>query len=265
MQKVFAPSRVALITGGASGIGKAVALKCAKHLMKVCLADVDAVELKNVHEELQGAGAVAVISMVCDVTKLCDYEALSKRVYGEFGEVAFLFLNAGIAAGSSAYSTPIEEWKLCLEVNVWGVINGLHVFTPKMIKQKTVSKIVATSSLSGLINSAPATGVPYVVSKHSVTLIMESLQHELRKSEATRHVSSHLLLPGIIRTGITENSRRSVRSYGVTESQTIGLTDEQLQRMDSKDLAKYKKVNVTKSNTQRGSMPISLRIMPSSS
>jgi short-subunit dehydrogenase len=110
-----------------------------------------------------------------------------------------------------------------------------------MIKQKTVSKIVATSSLSGLINSAPATGVPYVVSKHSVTLIMESLQHELRKSEATRHVSSHLLLPGIIRTGITENSRRSVRSHGVTESQTIGLTDEQLQRMDSKDLAKYEK------------------------
>ena len=238
---VFVPDRVAVITGAASGIGLAVALKCAsEHRMRVVLADVDAAALASAHGELEAVGAGAVLSLVCDVTKESDYEELAERVYGDFGEVAFLFLNAGLTAGFSAFSTPLEQWKLCLDVNVWGVINGLHVFTPRMIAQTSPSKIAATSSLSGLMNSSPDTGVPYVVAKHSVTLIMESLEHELR-SDMRRHVSAHLLLPGILRTRITENSMRSARvvSMDDDEPRAVGKTDEELSQMTGEERAQY--------------------------
>ena len=248
MDEVCTPGRVAVITGGASGIGLAVALKCASdHQMRVVLADVDESALASAHTEVEAAGAAAVMSVVCDVTKVQDYEALADGVFGEFGDVAFLFLNAGLTAGFSAYSTPLEQWKLCLDVNVWGVINGLHVFTPRMIAQGAgrPSKIVATSSLSGLMNSAPDTGVPYVVAKHSCTLIMESLQHELRRSEAKRHVSAHLLHPGIVRTNITENSMAAARNVADVAPRAIGQTDEQLRGMTDEESALYKEATLS--------------------
>merc|ERR550514_1153733 len=179
-------------------------------------------------------GASDVMAVRCDVTKVEDYEALAGKVYGEFGEVAYLHLNAGMGSGFSSFKTPLAEWKLCLDINLYGVINGLHVFAPRMIAQTAPSKILATSSLSGIMNSAPETGIPYVVGKHGVTLTMEYFQHELRQDPAAQHVRAHLLHPGAIRTNFGKNSAALIAGLELdneTKSQPVGgLTMSEEQR-----------------------------------
>merc|ERR1719159_1382550 len=117
-----------------------------------------------------------------------------------------------MGSGWSSFKSSIPEWKLCLDINLYGVINGLHVFTPRMIAaaKKAPAKIVATSSLSGIMNSAPESGVPYVVAKHGVTLTMEYLTHELRQNPEAQHLKVHLLHPGAIRTNFGKNSAQLI-------------------------------------------------------
>eukprot|EP00747_Dinoflagellata_sp_TGD_P172138 gnl/TRDRNA2_/TRDRNA2_207897_c0_seq1.p1 gnl/TRDRNA2_/TRDRNA2_207897_c0~~gnl/TRDRNA2_/TRDRNA2_207897_c0_seq1.p1 ORF type:complete len:330 (+),score=67.22 gnl/TRDRNA2_/TRDRNA2_207897_c0_seq1:100-1089(+) len=225
LTKSMCAGRVAVITGGGSGIGAAAAHKCGLELgMKVVLADIDTEGMAEVEAQLRRAG-VTVTSIRTDVGSLKSVEALRDAVYNtpEFGECGFLFNNAGLAVGRSSYLSAMAEWKLCLDVNLWGVIHGLHAFVPKMLEQTNGGRVVSTSSLAGLMNSSPETGVPYVVAKHSVTLIMEALQHELRSHKGEQQVVAHLLHPGVVRTNIESNSKKSMVREGVERGSDSGL------------------------------------------
>ena len=183
------------------------------------LADIDAQGMATVEVQLRALGAT-VMSVITDVGSLESVEALRDAVYDndEFGECAFLFNNAGLAVGRSSYLSTMAEWKLSMDVNVWGVIHGLHAFVPSMLEQVAGGRVVSTSSLAGLMNSSPETGVPYVVAKHGVTLMMEALQHELRSQvaeSAEQEVVAHLLHPGIVRTNIGSNSAAAAEREGV--------------------------------------------------
>jgi NAD(P)-dependent dehydrogenase (short-subunit alcohol dehydrogenase family) len=160
--------RVAVITGAANGIGRAIAFRCANEGMRVVLAGINESTLRKVEEELVSLGAVA-ISVQTDVSQRDDIEALAQRTIDEFGAVHLLVHNAGVAAGSSPWRSTWHDWEWVLNVNLWGVIHGVKVFTPIMLKQSAESYIVNNSSIAGVVTCYPL--APYMVSKHAVVAL----------------------------------------------------------------------------------------------
>jgi len=144
----LAPGRVAVVTGGAGGIGLAAARRFAGFGMKVCLADANEDALAGARAEIEGLarnGATDVLAVGLDVGDATAVEALRSQVYARFGEVAVLMNNAAVGRGGGAWDHP-DRWRRLLDVNLWGVINGLQAFTPPMIDQKTPCAIVNTGS-----------------------------------------------------------------------------------------------------------------------
>jgi len=160
----IAPGNVAVITGGASGIGLAVAEAMIAEGMKVLLADIDAPKLRDVEARLSESGAT-VATMVCNTTVESEVNALVEYALEQFGAVHVMFNNAGIAGVGDAWSDPIELWSRVLGVNVLGVVHGIRAALPIM-QQQGVGHIVSTASHAGL-NGAPGLA-PYVASKHAV-------------------------------------------------------------------------------------------------
>mmetsp|Transcript_17838 Transcript_17838/g.33786 ORF Transcript_17838/g.33786 Transcript_17838/m.33786 type:complete len:329 (-) Transcript_17838:266-1252(-) len=231
--------RVAVITGGASGIGFGVAKKCAQLGMKICIADVNDKMLSKATNALLSLGAQHVMAYRCDVSKLLSVWDFKDKVYAEYGEVAFLFNNAGLSAGWSSYGSTKSEWDLALGVNLNGVINGISAFVPSMIAQNTPCCVINTSSVAGLVgaNSFPFTGAPYVVAKTAVTALTECLGVELR--ERKTKVTAHVLMPGMVKTGIMKNSEETTKKLGNSKT---SLTE-----YDLKNMASYKEDFETKS------------------
>lgn len=194
--------KVAVVTGAASGIGRALAERCAQEGMKVVLADISADNLARVETELKAAGAT-VLSVPTDVTKGEDIETLAQKTLDAFGAVHLLFNNAGVNAGTSIWESTVSDWAWVLGVNLWGVIHGVRIFVPIMLEQDTECHLVNTASISGLI-SGPALGV-YKASKHAVVSLTETLFHELRLIGAKVKVS--VLCPGSVDTNIMNAER----------------------------------------------------------
>jgi NAD(P)-dependent dehydrogenase (short-subunit alcohol dehydrogenase family) len=195
--------KVAVITGAASGIGRALAEHCVRVGMKVVLADVEAETLAKAEADLQAAGA-AVLAVRTDVSRAGDVEALARRTLEVFGAVHLLCNNAGVAKIGPLWEATLADWERVLGVNLWGVIHGVRVFVPLMLAQDTDCHIVNTASLSGLI-SMRGLGV-YNVTKHGVVTLSETLQRELVECGARIKVS--VLCPGIVNTRIVESSAR---------------------------------------------------------
>ncbi len=191
-----APGRVAVITGGASGIGFAAAKRFIEIGMKVCIADLDADAVAHAQQQL-GANAIGVQTNVADLAQL---ERLRDRVIAEFGEVAVLMNNAGTGGGGGPWSG-YDGWQRVLGVNLWGVVHGVQTFTQLMIDQGTPCAIVNTGSKQGITN--PPGDTAYNVSKAGVKTLTEALAHQLRSTENCR-VSAHLLVPGFTYTGLTK-------------------------------------------------------------
>lgn len=186
--------RVAVITGGASGIGYAVAKRLLADGMKVVLADRDEATLEGV---VSGLGENC-FGHVTDVSKLASVEQLRDLVMDRYGEVAFLMNNAGTGGGGGAFAN-YGGWQTVLGVNLWGVIHGLQTFTQPMIDQGTPCAIVNTGSKQGITN--PPGDAAYNVSKAGVRSVTESLAHELRNIDGC-NVTAHLLVPGFTYTGM---------------------------------------------------------------
>jgi NAD(P)-dependent dehydrogenase (short-subunit alcohol dehydrogenase family) len=197
----LAPGRVAVITGAAGGIGLAAARKFVGLGMKVCLVDANVEALKAAAASV---GALAedheqVRAYPVDVSNLGEVQGLKDAVYGAFGEVAVLMNNAAIGRGGGVFGDP-QRWRRLIDVNLWGVINGVQSFGPEMIKQGTSCAIVNTGSKQGI--TTPPGDTAYNVSKAGVKLVTEALAHELRNTPDCK-VTAHLLIPGYTFTGIT--------------------------------------------------------------
>ena len=204
---VLAPNRVAVITGGASGIGLATATRLAERGLHVCIADHDEDALATAADVLDaaarrglGKGSTTTLAVPTDVSRLESVEALRDIVLERFGEVAFLMNNAGVGGGGGSWQG-YEGWQKVLGVNLWGVIHGLQVFTQGMIDQGTPCMIVNTGSKQGITN--PPGDAAYNVSKAGVKSLTESLAHELRNVEGCQ-ISAHLLVPGFTYTGMIQ-------------------------------------------------------------
>ena len=195
----LAPGRVAVITGAASGIGLAAARRFASLGMKVGMADANAEALQAAAASVAAQSPDDVRAFTLDVSDLAEVQAFRRACYDAFGEVAVLMNNAGIGGGGGVFGDP-ERWRRLIDVNLWGVINGVQSFGPEMIKQGTLCAIVNTGSKQGI--TTPPGDTAYNVSKAGVKVVTEALAHELRNTPDCR-VSAHLLIPGFTFTGIT--------------------------------------------------------------
>ncbi len=217
--------RVAVITGAASGIGLAAAKRFAAMGMKLCLADLNSDALTAATASISGSGA-EIITVPSDVSRLEDVQRLKESVYRDFGEVALLMNNAGTAPGGGAWSG-YEGWRRVLDVNLWGVINGVQTFTPAMIDQGTPCAIVNTGSKQGI--TCPPGDTAYNVSKAGVKVLTEALAHELRNVPGGR-VSAHLLIPGFTFTGLTKRAEKPPAAW--LPEQVVDMLVERMGRGD---------------------------------
>lgn len=192
--------RVAVITGGASGIGRGIARAFAGDGMKLVLADLDDAMLAATAAELTASGA-EVATARCDVSKLEDVEALAATALDRFGAVHVLCNNAGIGIPTPTHNIRLEDWRWIVDVDLWGPIYGVKTFLPIM-EQQGEGHINTTASMAGLI----ATGFmgAYNVAKFGAVALMSTLERDLRGRKSPVHAS--VLCPGPINTDISRHS-----------------------------------------------------------
>jgi NAD(P)-dependent dehydrogenase (short-subunit alcohol dehydrogenase family) len=216
----MSPNNVAVITGGASGIGLAAAMRFPALGMKVCIADIGADRLKDAATRLSSlapGGAANVMSATVDVRRADDVAALETVVRQKFGGTDILMNNAGIQPGSRMFG-PLENWQRILGVNLWGIIHGSQVFAPHMIERGRPGLIINTGSKQGI--TTPPGDPAYNVSKAGVKAFTEALQHELRNTPDCQ-ISAHLFIPGFVFTGLTARGRSEKPAGAWTAEQTV--------------------------------------------
>jgi NAD(P)-dependent dehydrogenase (short-subunit alcohol dehydrogenase family) len=223
----MSPDNVAVITGGASGIGLAAAMRFARLGMKVAVADIGGDRLKDAEAKLSQVapgGAAAVMTVAVDVSRLDDVTKLEGAVRMRFGGTDVLMNNAGIGPSSEMFG-PRDNWQRILGVNLWGIINGTQVFGPRMVERGRPGLIINTGSKQGI--TTPPGNPAYNVSKAGVKAFTEALQHELRNTPGCQ-VSAHLLIPGFVFTGLTANGRTEKPAAAWTAEQTVDFMIERI-------------------------------------
>ena len=194
--------RVAVITGGASGIGRALAERFATAGARLVLADVEEPALAAAGAELRAAGA-EVAEVVTDVADPGAVDALADAAYERFGVVHVVCNNAGVVSTGPSWEQSIEDWQWVLGVDLWGVIHGVRSFVPRMLAGGEPGHIVNTASIAGLL---PFPNIaPYDVAKAGVVALSEALHSELRAAGGAIGVS--VLCPGVVPTRISESGR----------------------------------------------------------
>jgi len=193
--------RVAVITGGAGGIGMAMAQAFAARGAKIVLADLDAAALERATAALQAAGA-DVLGVHTDVTSLDSVRALADAAVRRFDGVHIICNNAGIGVFGLMSEATHADWEYTMRVNFWGVVHGVETFVPLLLKQKAGGHVVNTASMAGLVGMEWL-GI-YCASKFAVVGISESLYRELKPAG----IGVSVLCPMIVETNINENSVR---------------------------------------------------------
>ena len=217
---VLSANNVAVVTGGASGIGLAAAIRFAGIGMKVCVADIGTDRLEQAATKLSAAapgGSADIMTAVVDVSRIEEVTSLESEVRERFGGTDLLMNNAGIQPGSAMFG-PADNWQRILGVNLWGVIHGSQVFAPPMIARGRLGLIINTGSKQGI--TTPPGDPAYNVSKAGVKAFTEALQHELRKTAGCQ-VSAHLFIPGFVFTPLTAHGRTEKPQGAWTPEQTV--------------------------------------------
>ncbi len=207
--------KVAVVTGGAGGLGRAMAMHFAREGMHVALADIDQASLDVTAAELRALG-VQAIGIRTDVSKTAEVDALAARVVAELGGVHVVCNNAGISPLGAAWENTLADWEWMLGVNLWGVIHGVRAFTPLLLAQDE-GHIVNTASVAGLIN--PPGSAMYNVTKHAVVALTETLFHDLAGRNSK--VGCSVLCPAYVPTGIADSERSrpaALANPGATKS-----------------------------------------------
>jgi len=199
--------KIAIVTGAASGIGRAIAEKFSQEGMKVVISDIEKEALSQTEEELKQKG-FDIITVLADVSKIEDVKNLAQKTIDQFGVVHILINNAGVGfAGkmtTTVWESPLSEWQWILGVNLWGIINAIHIFIPIMLKQDIECYIINNCSVAGIISPQPGAGI-YSTTKHAAIALTESLQSDLSRFNSKIKVLA--LCPGFINTGITNSER----------------------------------------------------------
>ena len=185
-----------MITGAASGIGRALAARLAREQMRLVLADVNRRGLREVARAL---GAIAVRT---DVSRSAEVEALAAKTYARFGAVHLLINNAGVAEQGAVWEVPLRRWRRVVGVNLWGVIHGCLAFVPRMLAQNEAAHVVNTASMAGLV-TPPLAGA-YAATKHAVVALSEALVQDLTSRGARIGVS--VLCPGWVATRLGQSA-----------------------------------------------------------
>lgn len=196
-------NRVAVITGAARGIGRALAERFAAEGAQVVLADIDEAALAETCEALRRGGAHAV-AVPTDVTRPESVEALAARACDAFGSVHIVCNNAGVfCRGLPLWEQPLDEWEWLVKVNLFGVLHGIRSFVPILLEHGDEGHVVNTASMAGLL-SLPMVA-PYHATKHAVVTLSEALLWELRAR--TDRIGVTVLCPGVVRTDIATYDR----------------------------------------------------------
>ncbi len=199
--------KVAVITGGASGIGFATAQAMAKRGAKLVLADIEDAALQNAVRELRSSGAVAE-GVVCDVSKLKSVQNLADTAFSKMGAVHIVFNNAGVAVGGPIAEMKHSDWEWTINVDLWGPIHGVEAFLPRMIEQRQGGHLLFTASFAGLV---PNEGLgPYCVAKYGVVALAEVLNRELR----AHRIGVSVLCPMRVATNIGNSERNRPAELG---------------------------------------------------
>ena len=183
--------KVAVITGGASGVGRAIAERLVREGARVVLADIDQSRLDDVCAEI-GASA----GIVTDVTKEASVDALAQTVFDRFGAANLVFNNAGVGLGEAKreiWTLPLNDWRWGIDVNILGVVHGIKAFVPRMLASGEEGVVINTSSANGGLRSLPNTPI-YAATKAAVTSISEVLHQQLLR--AGDKVRAAVLFPG---------------------------------------------------------------------
>jgi len=194
--------KIAVITGGAEGIGKGIAVRAAAEGMKLVLADINAAKLEATVAEFKAQG-IEVIGVPTDVASEEQVNALAAKAFAHFGNVHLLVNNAGVAVAKPAWETTQKDWDWVMGVNFYGVTHALRAFIPTMLKHGEEGHIVNTASMAGL-TSQPSLA-SYNASKHAVVTVSEGLHHDLTLRQSRIKVS--VLCPGWVKTGIGHSER----------------------------------------------------------
>jgi NAD(P)-dependent dehydrogenase (short-subunit alcohol dehydrogenase family) len=199
--------KVAVITGGASGIGFATAKALAAKGAKIVIADIEATALDKAVAALSSSGAKAE-GVVCDVANLSSVQNLAEQAFSKMGAVHIVFNNAGVAINGHIAQMKHSDWEWVIKVDLWGPIHGVEAFLPRLIEQKQGGQIVFTSSIAGLV---PTEGLgTYAVAKYGVVALAETLRREVRQ----HNIGVSVLCPLRVETNIESSERNRTADFG---------------------------------------------------
>jgi NAD(P)-dependent dehydrogenase (short-subunit alcohol dehydrogenase family) len=223
----LAAGHVAVVTGGASGIGLAAALHFAGLGLRVVIVDLGADRLEAARGRIAASGAADVWAVEMDVADAGAFAALAADVAARWGGADVVMLNAGIGPASDI-TGPADVWHRIMDVNLWGVINGAQAFVPGMLERGREGLIICTGSKQGI--TTPPGNPAYNVSKAGVKVFTEALEHDLRGRPGAK-ISAHLLIPGFVFTGLSVGFAEKPAAAWTAE-QTVDFMIASLQRGD---------------------------------